>query len=88
MDRKPLGQSQIPSKIPGVGLKSKIPGPTPNKGILKKGVKRDSDQISDQKENVQITAPKPLAKKVFFDIFRHLSPYLIQKRSFHNFSLY
>lgn len=63
MDRKPLGQSQIPSKIPGMGLKSKIPGPTPNKGILKKGVKRDSDQISDQKENVQITAPKPLAKK-------------------------
>lgn len=67
MDRKPLG-TRLPSKIPGPGQKSKIPGPTPNKGILKQGIKRESDKISGGKENVKIEEPHPVAKKVSFNI--------------------
>jgi len=56
--KKVLGASNFTSKLPA-RTGSKIPGPTPNKGILKQGTKRDSASI---KENVAIAEPP--AKKV------------------------
>lgn len=67
MNRKVLGsaQSSFVSKLPARSG-TKIPAPTPNKGILK-GTKRDAEEMKENAATVAITEPP--AKKVITRAF-------------------